>query len=214
MLIMSRPWPSHGIREGPARAKRLGQFAQARGSGPQIVRHLVLGQRQHLVQAAGEATGQIRGPSRCPPHRSNQDGIPMPDLDKDRLKTLEHLFDAFNRHDGAAVMAAMTDDIVFDAAAGPELCGRRIKGTADVRAAFEATFVAFADVSWECSRHAVFGDRGISEWIFRATTKDGGRIEAEGCDLFGFRGDKIYSKSAFRKDRPQQPAKAIKATSS
>jgi ketosteroid isomerase-like protein len=138
----------------------------------------------------------------------------MPDLDNDRLKTLERLFDAFNRHDGAAVMAAMTDDIVFDAAAGLEVCGRRIEGTVDVRAAFEATFATFPDVSWECTRHAVFGDRGISEWIFRATTKDGSRIEAEGCDLFGFRGDKIFAKSAFRKDRPPQPAQTTEAAAS
>jgi hypothetical protein len=30
------------------------------------------------------------------------------------------------------------------------------------------------------------------------------RIEAEGCDLFTFRGDKICVKSAFRKDRHLQ----------
>lgn len=135
----------------------------------------------------------------------------MSDLENKRLKTLERVFDAFNRHDGAGVMTGMTDDVVFDAAAGPEICGRRIEGAADVRAAFESTFAMFPDVSWECTRHAVFGDRGISEWIFRATTKDGSKIEAEGCDLFGFRGEKICSKSAFRKDRPQQPAKTDKA---
>ncbi|MCP9628325.1 nuclear transport factor 2 family protein [Rhodopseudomonas palustris] len=131
----------------------------------------------------------------------------MSELDTQRLRQLELLFAAFNRHDGAGVMAVMTDDIVFDAAAGPEACGRRITGAADVRAAFETTFATFPDVSWECTRHAVFGDRGISEWIFRATAKDGSRIEAEGVDLFGFRGDKIVSKSAFRKDRPALPAK-------
>jgi ketosteroid isomerase-like protein len=131
----------------------------------------------------------------------------MSELDTQRLRQLELLFAAFNRHDGAGVMAVMTDDIVFDAAAGPEACGRRISGAADVRAAFETTFATFPDVSWECTRHAVFGDRGISEWIFRATAKDGSRIEAEGVDLFGFRGDKIVSKSAFRKDRPALPAK-------
>jgi len=130
----------------------------------------------------------------------------MSDLDTLRLQTLHQLFDAFNRHDGAGVMAAMTDDIVFDAAAGPDACGRRITGQADVRAAFETTFASFAEVSWECTRHAVFGDRGLSEWIFRATTKDGARIEAEGVDLFAFAGAKICSKSAFRKDRPALPA--------
>lgn len=104
-------------------------------------------------------------------------------------------------------MACMTDDIMFDAAAGPDSCGRRLTGTSAVRAAFESTWTSMPDVSWQCTRHEVFGDRGISEWIFRATTKDGQRIEAEGCDLFTFRGDKICAKSAFRKERPLQPAR-------
>ena len=103
-------------------------------------------------------------------------------------------------------MACMTDDIIFDAAAGPEICGRRLTGIREVRAAFESTWTSMPDVSWQCTRHEVFGDRGVSEWIFRATTKDGTRIEAEGCDLFAFRGDKISVKSAFRKDRPLQAA--------
>ncbi len=103
-------------------------------------------------------------------------------------------------------MACMTDDVIFDAAAGPEMCGRRITGAMDVRAAFERTFADMPDASWQCTRHAVFGNRALSEWIFRATTKDGSRIEAQGCDLFQFSGDKICVKSAFRKERPLQTA--------
>ena len=34
-------------------------------------------------------------------------------------------------------MVCMTDDVVFDTAAGPEMFGRRIEGAADVKAAFE-----------------------------------------------------------------------------
>ncbi|WP_257168159.1 nuclear transport factor 2 family protein [Bradyrhizobium sp. SRS-191] len=130
----------------------------------------------------------------------------MADFETVRSELLATLFAAFNRHDSAGVMACMTDDIIFDAAAGPDSCGRRISGAADVRAAFEATWGGMPDVSWECTGHAVFGDRALSEWIFRATAPDGRRIEVQGCDLFGFRGDKICTKSAFRKDRPPQPA--------
>jgi ketosteroid isomerase-like protein len=130
----------------------------------------------------------------------------MPTLQTTRRNVLEELFAAFNRHDGSAVMACMTADIVFDAVAGPDICGRRLTGTSEVRAAFESTWTSMPDVSWQCTRHEVFGDRGISEWIFRATTKDRQRIEAEGCDLFTFRGDRICLKSAFRKDRPLQAA--------
>lgn len=130
----------------------------------------------------------------------------MADLDTVRRNLLDTLFVAFNRHDAAGVMACMTDDIVFDTAAGPDICGRRLNGTAEVRAAFEGTWTNMPDVSWECTRHAVFGDRGLSEWIFRATAADGRRIEAQGCDIFEFRGDRICGKSAFRKDRPPQAA--------
>jgi len=135
----------------------------------------------------------------------------MSSLDALRRSNLDTLFAAFNRHDSDGVMACMTDDIVFDAAAGPDVNGRRFIGTKDVRAAFEGVWNGMTDASWQCTNHCVFGDRAISEWIFRATTGDGRRIEAEGCDLFVFRGDKICSKSAFRKDRPLQPAASTEA---
>src|ERR1700748_2122811 len=102
----------------------------------------------------------------------------MPALETIRRNLLEELFAAFNRQDGAAVMACMTDDIIFDAAAGPQICGRRLTGTSEVRAAFESTWTSMPDVSWQCTRHEVFGDRGTSEWIFRATAADGRRIES------------------------------------
>jgi ketosteroid isomerase-like protein len=130
----------------------------------------------------------------------------MSDLEAQRLALLTRMFAAFNRHDAAGVMACMTEDVVFDTAAGPEMFGRRIAGTADVRAAFERVWTDMPDVSWTCSHHHVFGERGLSEWTFRATTSDGKRIEAEGCDLFTFAGEKVAHKSAFRKDRPLLPA--------
>lgn len=130
----------------------------------------------------------------------------MSNLDTLRRSNLDKLFAAFNRHDSDGVMAYMTDDIVFDAAAGPDVNGRRFAGTESVRAAFEGVWTGMADASWQCTNHSVFGERAISEWIFRGTAKDGRRVEAEGCDLFAFRGEKICSKSAFRKDRPLQPA--------
>lgn len=130
-----------------------------------------------------------------------------------RQQLLMTLFEAFNRHDANGVMACMTDDVVFDTAAGSEMFGRRIVGTADVKAAFEKVWTDMPDVSWTCTAHNVFGDRGLSEWIFRGTTANGTRIEAEGCDLFTFSGDKLARKSAFRKDRPPLTAVAAKAAS-
>lgn len=135
----------------------------------------------------------------------------MSDIDVMRRSLLERLFDAFNRHDGAGVMACMTDDVVFEAAGGPEAFGRRFSGAAEVRAAFERVWTDLPDVSWTCSRHSVLEDRGLSEWIFRATQADGRRIEVEGCDLFVFAGERIALKRAFRKDRPLLPPRGENA---
>jgi ketosteroid isomerase-like protein len=144
----------------------------------------------------------------CAHHRESN---AMSVLQSQREALLVRLFEAFNRHDGAGVMACMTDDVVFDTAVGPEVFGRRIVGTADVQAAFEAVWGAMPDVSWTCTQHSVFGDRGLSEWVFRGTAANGTHIETEGCDLFTFSGEKLSRKSAFRKDRPPQPARAVQS---
>jgi ketosteroid isomerase-like protein len=121
---------------------------------------------------------------------------------------LEAMFAAFNRHDADGVLACMTDDCVFEAAAGPEAHGRRIHGRDAVAAAFSQVWASMPDVQWRNTRHFVAGDRGVSEWTFVATRPDGSRIEADGCDLFTFRDGKVAVKQAFRKDRPDLPATA------
>lgn len=126
----------------------------------------------------------------------------MTDLTDARHALLERLFAAFNRHDAEAVMACFTPDVIFHAAAGPEAQGRRIEGQAAVRAAFAGVWTAMPDVQWTVRRHAVFGDRAVSEWLFTGTSAEGARVEAEGLDLFTFAGEAIAAKSAFRKDRP------------
>jgi ketosteroid isomerase-like protein len=137
----------------------------------------------------------------------------MSELHAERHSALVRLFAAFNRHDAEGVMACMTDDVVFDTAAGPEMFGRRIAGASAVKAVFERVWTDMPDVSWICTEHNVFADRGLSEWIFRGTAVGGSRIEAEGCDLFTFSGDRIARKSAFRKDRPLLPAQSEQGAS-
>lgn len=123
-------------------------------------------------------------------------------IETNRLALLETLFAAFNRHDADGVMACFTQDVVFDAAAGPEPVGRRIIGQEAVRAAFVGVWTAMPDVAWTVRRHAVFGDRAVSEWLFTGTQADGRRVAVEGVDLFTFSADRIATKSAFRKERP------------
>ena len=109
--------------------------------------------------------------------------------------------DAFNRHDLDALMAHMTEDCVFYAAAGSEQHGRRYSGRDAVRGGFAEVFANFPDSQWEEGRHWASGDRGVSEWVFRGTRRDGARVEVNGCDLFTFRDGKIAVKDSFRKQR-------------
>jgi ketosteroid isomerase-like protein len=95
----------------------------------------------------------------------------------------------------------MTDDCVFQASAGPLVDGQRSEGTQAVRAAFGAVFEAFHDAHWANPRHFIVGNRGVSEWTFAGTHKDGARVEVAGCDLFTFRDGKIAVKNSYRKNR-------------
>jgi ketosteroid isomerase-like protein len=110
--------------------------------------------------------------------------------------------DAFNRHDLDALMAMMTPDGVFEASAGDDVDGQRHEGHDAVRTAFAAVFEQYPDAHWGSARHLVVRDRGVSEWTFTGTRKDGKRVEVNGCDLFTFRGGKIAVKNSFRKNRP------------
>jgi ketosteroid isomerase-like protein len=119
------------------------------------------------------------------------------------LEQLLHAFaDAWNRHDVDALMSMMTDDGVFEASAGNYVNGERHEGAPAVRAAYKAVFAQYPDAHWGNARHFVKGNRGVSEWTFTGTLKDGRRVEVTGCDLFTFRNGKIAVKNSFRKNRP------------
>jgi ketosteroid isomerase-like protein/uncharacterized protein (DUF1330 family) len=124
-------------------------------------------------------------------------------------KLLEDFADAWNRHDVDALMSMMTDDGVFEAAAGSALDGEKYVGKQAVRGAYQAVFDTYPDAHWGSPRHVVTGDRGMSEWTFTGTMKNGSRVEVTGCDLFTFRDGKIAIKNSYRKNRPPaQPATA------
>ena len=120
---------------------------------------------------------------------------------------LQAFADAWNRHDAEALMSFMTDDCVFEASAGPDVCGTRYVGRQAVRAGFTEVWETYPDARWRFPRHFVWGDRGVSEWTFTGTRADGARIEVNGCDVFTFRDGKIALKNSYRKNRPPLPAR-------
>lgn len=123
------------------------------------------------------------------------------------VATLVAFSDAWNRHDIDALMSFMTEDCVFETAAGPEAYGTRHVGAAAVRKAFAMAWQTVPDAQWRDGVHHVLGDFGVSQWTFTGTAADGSRIETHGVDLFTFRDGKIAVKNVFRKARPNFPAR-------
>jgi len=115
---------------------------------------------------------------------------------------LESFADAWNRHDVDDLMSCMTDDCVFEASGGADACGTRYEGVEAVRKGFAKAWEDFPDAQWNDARHFVQGNRGVSEWIFTGTNKEGKRAEVAGCDIFTFRDGKIRVKNSYRKMRP------------
>ena len=122
------------------------------------------------------------------------------------IEFLRAFADAWNRHDAEGILSFMTEDCVFDASAGNEICGTHYAGRAAVRAGCIDVWTTYPDAHWGHDRHFVAGERGVSEWIFTGTRKDGMRVEVHGCDLFTFRDGKIAVKNSYRKNRPPFPA--------
>lgn len=118
------------------------------------------------------------------------------------VTTLEQFSDAWNRHAIDDLMAFMTDDCAFHAAAGPDCLGKSFIGREAVREGFQLAWKNFPDAAWADGVHFVCGDRGVSESTFMGTKPDGSRVEARMVDVFTFRDGKIAVKNAYRKDRP------------
>ena len=122
------------------------------------------------------------------------------------VATLAAFSAAWNRHDIDSLMSFMSDDCVFQTAAGPESYGTRHEGPSAVKAAFESAWINFPDAQWIHDRHFVHENFGVSEWTFTGTAADGSRVEADGVDIFTFKDGKIQLKNVFRKNRPNLPA--------
>jgi uncharacterized protein (TIGR02246 family) len=121
--------------------------------------------------------------------------------DATTLAMLEQFAAAWNRHDVDGLMACMAPDCAFETAAGKDVNGTRHVGRDAVRKAYAAVFETYADARWNHPTHFVAGDRAVSEWTFTGTTKDGTRVEMNGCDIFTLQGGKIALKNSYRKQR-------------
>jgi uncharacterized protein (TIGR02246 family) len=155
-----------------------------------------------VILLCGAATSLFFTPGSAMARPNVRSAQSVQSTDRDLEKLLTAFADAWNRHDVDGLMSMMTADGVFEASGGNHVNGERHEGQQAVRAAYAAVFAQYPDAHWGNARHLVKGDRGVSEWTFTGTLKDGKRVEVTGCDLFTFRNGKIAVKNSFRKNRP------------
>ena len=117
------------------------------------------------------------------------------------IEILDDFANGWNEHDLDKLMSFMTQDCVFELSAGAEAWGARFEGYDNVREGYKRVLDMFPDGQWAEPSHFIAGDRGVTQWTFRATGADGAQVEVNGCDLFHFVGDKIRVKNSFRKIR-------------
>jgi ketosteroid isomerase-like protein len=99
---------------------------------------------------------------------------------------------AFDRKDVDAVMAAMTEDCVFESTSPPD--GARYEGQAAVRAAWEDLFASSPDALFSTEELIMCGDRAIARW--RYEWSDG---HVRGIDVFRLRDGLVAEKFSYVK---------------
>jgi cation diffusion facilitator family transporter len=132
-------------------------------------------------------------PARSDDERDEPEEAPVADT----REAVDRFNDAFNRHDVDAVMAAMTDDCVFENTSPPN--GQRYEGHDQVRAAWEEFFAASPDAHFDGEDVIVAGDRCIVQWRYTWTNDDGSAGALRGVDVLRVRDGKVAEKFAYVK---------------
>lgn len=113
------------------------------------------------------------------------------------LTAVDRFNDAFGRHDVDAVMAAMTDDCVFENTSPPD--GVRYEGQAAVRAAWSEFFASNPTARFDAEDVAAAGDRVVVRWRYSWTGDDGTDGSVRGVDLIRVRDGLVAEKLSYVK---------------
>lgn len=112
---------------------------------------------------------------------------------------VERFNQAFNRHDVDAVMAAMTEDCIFENTFPPP-DGERYERQAAVRVFWEAFFRSSPNAVFEAEELFATGDRCVVRWLYRwAPDAEGTPGHVRGIDLFRVRDGKVAEKLSYVK---------------
>ena len=105
---------------------------------------------------------------------------------------------AFGAGDVDAIMALMTEDVVFEAT-GPAPDGVRHEGAAAVRAVWEELFGQTREAAFTEEESFAAGDRGVLRWRFDWTGEDGSPGHVRGVDVLRFRDGLVAEKLSYVK---------------
>jgi ketosteroid isomerase-like protein len=113
------------------------------------------------------------------------------------VAAVDRFNEAFNRHDVDAVMAAMTDDCVFESTAPP--FGKRHEGQDAVRKAWTDFFAASPTAHFDAEDVITAGDRCVVQWRYSWTDADGTQHQIRGVDVIRVRDGRVAEKFAYVK---------------
>jgi ketosteroid isomerase-like protein len=117
----------------------------------------------------------------------------MDSKSEETLATIERFNDAFNRHDVPAVMALMTDDVIFENTS-PQPDGERFVGQAAVRAFWKDFFAGSTQAHFDAEEIIAAGDRCVVRWRY-----SWGNGHIRGIDVFRVRDGKVAEKLSYVK---------------
>jgi ketosteroid isomerase-like protein len=109
------------------------------------------------------------------------------------LAAVARFNDAFDRHDVDGVMAAMTEDCVFENT-GPAPDGERYVGAAAVRAVWHGFFETNPHARFEVEDQFAAGDRCVVRWRY-----EWGQGHVRGVDIFRVHHGRVAEKLSYVK---------------
>src|SRR4051812_31429010 len=99
------------------------------------------------------------------------------------LATIDAFNAAFNRHDVTAIMALMTDDVIFENTS-PFPDGERYEGQAAVGRFWTELFASTPSAFFAAEEIIAAGDRATVRWRYSWTNADGSDGHIRGVDVF------------------------------
>ena len=114
------------------------------------------------------------------------------------LAATRRFLDAFARHDVDGVMAAMSEDCVFENT-WPPPDGERHVGQAAVRRFWERFFRETPSAAFETEEMFAGGARCVVRWLYRWRNADGSAGHVRGVDILRVQAGKVVEKLSYVK---------------